>query len=108
MFRRVQGVRTAGKSRDLLRFDDAEIVETDKPQPKSSFSTGCQGKHRQLFLQQPFSQQAVLPAVPKNSTALNRLKSFVSLHFRRTTPFASADFRIQLHNLSLKPDSQRR
>jgi hypothetical protein len=44
MIRRVQGVRTAGKSRDLLRFDDAEIVETDKPQPKSSFSTGCQAR----------------------------------------------------------------
>jgi hypothetical protein len=25
----------------LSRFDDAEIGETDKPQPKSSFSTGC-------------------------------------------------------------------
>jgi hypothetical protein len=41
MFRRVQGLRTAGKSRDLLRFEVAEIDETDKPQPKSSFLTGC-------------------------------------------------------------------
>jgi hypothetical protein len=26
----------------LLRFDDAEIDETDKPQPEPKFSTGCQ------------------------------------------------------------------
>jgi hypothetical protein len=44
MFRLVQGVWTAGKSRDLLRFNDVEIDEANKPQPKSSFSTGCQPK----------------------------------------------------------------
>jgi hypothetical protein len=32
MFRQVQSVQTAGKSHDLLRFDDAEIDQTDKPQ----------------------------------------------------------------------------
>jgi hypothetical protein len=46
MFRRVQGVRTAGKSHDLswfdlTQFDDVEIGDTDKPQRKSGFSTGC-------------------------------------------------------------------
>jgi hypothetical protein len=45
-FRSVQGVQTAGKSHDLSWFDqtqfgDAEIGETDKPQPISSFSTAC-------------------------------------------------------------------
>jgi hypothetical protein len=40
MFRRVQGSRSAGKSNDLSRFDDADIGKTDQPQRKANFSAG--------------------------------------------------------------------